>query len=316
MPNEMQMETMKAVICTKYGPPEVLQVREVVKPFPGNNAVLIKIVATSVTASDCIIRGYTLPAKMWIPSRLALGLTKPRKPILGLVFSGEVEKAGESVKQFKKGDKVIAHTLFQFGTCAEYICVSEASAIALMPTNTTFEEAAAIPFGGTLALYYLEKTTIQKGQKVLIYGASGAIGTSAIQLARHFGAEVTAVCSTANLDLVRSLGADAVVDYTKEDFTDSGKQYDILFDAVGKKKSSHLLYKKALNPNGKFISVDDDSPGKRAVCKANLIILKELTEKGLVKPVIDRIYPLDQIVEAHRYVDKGHKKGNVIITVK
>ena len=306
---------MKAIICTKYGPPEVLQVKEVAKPLPKHNEVLVEIVATSVTASDCIIRGFKLPVKMWIPARLALGLTKPRKPILGLVFSGVVEKVGVSVTQFKKGDKVFAHTLFQFGAYAEYICVAATSAIALMPSNTSFEEAAAIPFGGTLALYYLEKANIQKGQKVLIYGASGATGTSAVQLARHFGAEVTGVCSTANLELVRSLGADTVIDYTKEDFTDSGKHYDLIFDAVGKKKSSHLLYKKALNPNGKFISVDDDSPGKQAVCKANLNILKKLTENGILKPVVGRIYPLDQTKEAHRYVDKGHKKGNVIITI-
>ena len=306
---------MKAIICTKYGPPEVLQIREVEKPVPKDDEVLIKIYATSVTASDCIIRGFKLPVKMWIPARLALGLIKPRKSILGLVLSGEVEKAGENVKQFKKGDKVFAHTLFQFGAYAEYICIPETSAITLMPFNTSFEEAAAIPYGGTLALYYLKKANIQKGQKVLIYGASGAIGTSAIQLARHFDAEVTGVCSTANMELVWSLGADTVIDYTKEDFTNTGKQYDLIFDAVGKKKSSHLLYKKALNPNGKFISVDDDSPGKQAVCKANLIILKELTEKGILKPVVDRIYPLDQTKEAHRYVDKGHKKGNVILTI-
>ena len=307
---------MKAIVCTKYGPPEVLQIREVQKPTPNDNEVLIKIYATSVTASDCIIRGFKLPVKMWIPARLALGLIKPRKSVLGLVLSGEVENSGENVKQFKKGDKVFAHTLFQFGAYAEYVCISETSAIALMPFNTSFEEAAAIPFGGTLALYYLEKANIQKGQKVLIYGASGAIGTSAVQLARHFGAEVTGVCSTANLELVRYLGADSVIDYTKEDFTNSGKQYDLIFDAVGKNKSSHLLYKKALNPNGNFISVDDDNPGKQAVCAANLNILKELTEQGILKPVIDRIYPMEQIVEAHRYVDKGHKKGNVIITVK
>jgi NADPH:quinone reductase-like Zn-dependent oxidoreductase len=310
------MEKMKAIICSKYGPPEVLQIKEIDKPLPKDNEVLIKIVATSVTASDCIIRGFKLPIKMWIPARLALGLTKPRKSILGLVLSGEVEKTGDDVTQFKKGDKVIAHTLFQFGAYAEYICVPETSAIEMMPSNISFEEAAAIPFSGTLALYYLKKANIQEGQKVLIYGASGAIGTSTVQLARHFGAEITGVCSTANFELVKSLGADIVIDYTKENFTDRGMQYDLIFDAVGKKKSSHLLYKKALNPDGIFISVDDDSPGKQAVCRANLFILKELTENGLLKPVVDRIYPLDQIVEAHRYVDKGHKKGNVIITMK
>ncbi len=307
---------MKAIICTKYGPPEVLKMVEVDKPTPKKNEVLIKIFATSVTASDCIIRGFKLPLTQWILARLALGLTKPRKSILGLVLSGEVEKVGDNVKQFKTGDKVYAHTLMRFGTYAEYICIPESSAIALMPSNTSFEDAAAIPFGGTLALFYLKKANIQRGQKVLIYGASGAVGTSAIQLAKHFGAEVSGVCSTANLELVKSLGADTVIDYTKEDFTDTGKQYDLIFDAVGKKKSSHLQYKKALNLNGKFISVDDGNPGERAVCKANLTILKELTENGKIRPVIDKIYSLDQIVDAHRYVDKGHKKGNVIITVK
>jgi NADPH:quinone reductase-like Zn-dependent oxidoreductase len=310
------MGKMKAIICTKYGPPEVLQVKEIEKPTPKDNEVLIKIFATSVTASDCIIRGFKLPIAMWIPARLALGLTKPRKAILGLVLSGEIERVGDNVKQFKKGDKVFAHTFLRFGAYAEYICLPETSAITLMPSNTSFEEAAAIPFGGTLALYYLKKANIQRGQKVLIYGASGAVGTSAIQLAKHFGAEVSGVCSTVNLELVKSLGADIVIDYTKENFTDNGKQYDLIFDAVGKKRSSHLQYKKALNPNGKFISVDDGNPGERAVCKDNLITLKELTENGIIKPVVDKIYLLDQIVDAHRYVDKGHKKGNVIITVK
>jgi len=308
------MEKMKAVFCSKYGPPEVLQLKEVEKPVPKDSEVLIKIFATSVTASDCIIRGFTLPLLMWIPARFALGITKPRKAILGLVLSGEIEELGENVKQFKKGDKVFAHTLFQFGAYAEYICVPETSALTLMPSNTSFKEAAAIPYGGTLALYYLKKSSIQKGHKVLIYGASGAIGTSAIQLAKYFGAEVSGVCSTANLELVKLLGADSVIDYTMEDFTDSGKQYDLIFDAVGKKKSSYLQYKKALNPTGKFISVDDENPGKDAVCKENLNSLKELSEAGILKPVIDKIYPLEQIVDAHRYVDKGHKKGNVVIS--
>lgn len=306
---------MKAIICTKYGPPEVLQVKEVEKPTPRDNEALIKIFATSVTASDCIIRGFKLPITQWIPARLALGVTKPRKAILGLVLSGVVEKVGDNVKQFNIGDKVFAHTFLRFGAYAEYTCLPETSAITLMPSNTSFEEAAAIPFGGTLALYYLKKSTIQKGQKVLIYGASGAVGTNAIQLAKHFGAEVSGVCSTVNLELVKSLGADAVIDYTKEDFTEKGKRYDLIFDAVGKKKSSHLQYKKALTPNGKFISVDDGNPGERAVCKVNLQILKELTENGIIKPVIDKIYPLEQIVESHRYVDKGHKKGNVVISL-
>lgn len=306
---------MKTIICTKYGPPEVLKVREVQKPFPKSNEVLIRIMATSVTASDCIIRGFKLPLTMWIPGRLALGLIRPGKSILGLVLSGVIEDTGENVKQFKAGDKVFAHTLFQFGTYAEYICVPETSAISLMPVNTSFEEAAAIPFGSTLALYYLKKANIRKGQKVLIYGASGAIGTAAIQIARYFGAEVSGVCSTVNLGLVRSLGAESVIDYTREDFTYSGKQYDLIFDAVGKKKSSQFRYQNALAKDGIFMSVDDGKPGEKAVCKANLNIICELTEQGYIKPVIDRIYPMDQIVDAHRYVDMGHKKGNVIITL-
>ena len=255
------------------------------------------------------------PASMWIPGRMALGIIKPRKAILGLVLSGEVERVGNKVTEFRERDKVFAHSFMRFGSYAEYICLPETSAIALMPANTSFEEAAAIPFGGTLALYYLKKGNIQRGQKVLIYGASGAVGTSAIQLARYFGAEVSGVCSTANLKLVKSLGADTAIDYTKEDFTETGKQYDLIFDAVGKKISSYLQYKKALTTNGKFISVDYGSPGEAAVCKTNMNILKELIENGIIKSVVDKIYPLEQIVEAHRYVDKGHKKGNVIIKV-
>lgn len=306
---------MKAIVCTKYGPPEVLQVREVEKPFPKTNEVLVKIIATSVTASDCIIRGFKLPFPMWIPGRLALGLTRPRKPILGMVLSGHVVKTGSETGQFKIGDKVFAHTLFQFGTYAEYICVPETGAITGMPFNTSFEEAAAVPFGGTLALYYLKKSGIQKGQRVLVYGASGAIGTAAVQIARYLGAEVSGVCSTVNLELVRSLGADQVIDYTKEDFSFSGRQYDLIFDAVGRKKSSHLQYENSLRPNGKFISVDDDRPGELAVCKDNMNFLRELVEGGFYKPVIDRTYSIDRIAEAHRYVDMGHKKGNVIITL-
>lgn len=306
---------MKAVICTKYGPPEVLQIKEVKKPSPGAGEILVKIHATSVTASDCIVRGFKLPLSMWIPGRLALGITKPRKSILGMVLSGEIEKVGENVKQFKKGDKIFAHTFLRFGTYTEYISIPETCAVTVMPSDTSFEEAAAIPFGGTLAFYYLKKAAVQKEQKVLIFGASGAIGTSAIQLARYFGADVSGVCSTANIELVRSLGAGEVIDYTKEDFTDSGRQYDLIFDAVGKEKSSHLQYKKALKPTGKFISVDDDSPGEKAVNKDNMNVLRELTENRVLKPVIDRTYPLEQIIEAHRYVDKGHKKGNVVITV-
>lgn len=309
---------MKAIVCTKYGPPEVLQLKEVEKPALQNNKVLIKIFATAVTASDCIIRGFKLP--IWHPMGLmmglAIGFTKPRQPILGIVFAGEVDSVGKDIKSFTKGDQVFGWDLFPaFGAYAEYKCMPEKGMLAIKPTNVTYEEAAAIPYGGLLALYFLKKGNIQSRQKVLIYGASGAIGTSAVQLARYYGAEVTAVCSTANLELVKSLGAESVIDYTQEDFTNIVESYDLIFDAVGKRKSSKLKLqcKKALTPNGKYISVDDGSP---KVSIEDLILLKELVAAGKIKPVIDKRFPLEQMAEAHEYVEKGHKKGNVVITVE
>ena len=305
---------MKAIVCTKYGPPEVLQLKEVEKPSPRKNEVCIKIFATAVTASDCIIRGFNVPGSLWLPMGLAVGFTKPRQPILGIVLAGEVESAGSDVRSFKKGDRVFGWDLFPaFGAYAEYKCMPEKGMLAIKPANVTYEEAAAIPYGGLLALHYLKKGNIQSGQKILIYGASGAVGTSAVQLARYFGAEVTGVCSTTNLEWVRSLGASTVIDYTKEDFTNREGTYDFIFDAVGKRKSSKFQGKKALTPYGKYISVDDGSPKPHI---DDLILLKKLVEAGKMRPVIDRIYPLEQMAEAHRYVDKGHKKGNVVITVE
>jgi NADPH:quinone reductase-like Zn-dependent oxidoreductase len=305
---------MKAVICTKYGPPEVLQLKEVEKPAPRNNEVCIKIFATTVTASDCIIRGFKLPR--WSPMRLMMGLAigfrRPRQPILGMVSAGEVESVGEEVTRFKKGDPVFAFNIMRFGAYAEYVNYPETSVIAIKPANLTDAEAAAVPYGGMLALHFLRKANIQPGQKVLIYGASGAIGTAAVQIARYFGAEVTGVCSTTNIDLVKSLGADTVIDYTKEDFTDKGERYDLILNAVGKKKAK-LQPEIVLTSTGQHITVDD---GRPKLHTDDLIFLKELLEAGEIKPVIDRCYPLEQIVEAHRYVDTGHKKGNVIITVK
>jgi NADPH:quinone reductase-like Zn-dependent oxidoreductase len=304
-----------SLVCTKYGPPEVLQFQEVEKPTPRNNEVGIKIFATAVTASDCIIRGFKVSRRRWIPGRLLLGLTKPRKSILGLVLAGEIVTVGKDVKRFQRGDRVYAFTGFRFGAYAEYTCLPEDSVIALMPSNLSYEEAAAIPFGGLLALHFLRKGEIQSGQKVLIYGASGAIGTAAVQLARHFGANVTGVCSASNLELVKSLGAEQVIDYTNESVTNRGELYDFVFDAVGKRKSSPLKVQcqTALTPNGKYISVDDGSPKLHS---EDLLFLTELVEAGKMKPVIDRCYPLEQIVEAHRYVEQGHKKGNIVITVE
>lgn len=308
---------MKAIICTKYGPPEALQLQEVEKPTPKKNEVCVKIFATAVTASDCIVRGFKIP--IWHPiglmMGLALGFTKPRNPIIGMVLAGEIESVGKGVKRFKRGDQVYGMTGLRFGTYAEYKCLSEKECLVKKPSNISYEEAAAVTYGGLLAGHFLKKGNIQSRQKVLAYGASGAIGTTAVQIAKHFGAEVTGVCSTTNLELVKSLGADTVIDYTKEDLISRGELYDFIFDAVGKNKSSKLKLqcKKVLTKNGKYISVDDGMPKSLT---EYLVLLNELMEAGRFKAVIDRCYPLDKIVEAHRYVDKGHKKGNVVIIVE
>ncbi len=306
---------MKAMVCTKYGAPDGLQLREVEKPAPKNNEVLVKIFATAVTASDCIVRSFKLPVwrPMGLMMGLALGFRKPRQPVLGIVFAGEVELVGENVKTFTKGDQVFGWDITPaFGAYAEYKCMPANGMLAIKPASVSYEEAAAVPYGGLIALHFLKKGNIQRGQKVLIYGASGAVGTSAVQLARYYGAEVSGVCSTANLELVKSLGAGAVIDYTKEDFTNTGECYDLILNAVGKRKAKFQC-QKALTPNGKHVTVDDGSPRVRL---DDLALLKDLVEAGKFKPVIDRRYPLEQMAEAHSYVDKGHKKGNVVITVE
>jgi len=312
------MGKMKAFICTKYGPPEVLQLREVEKPLPKDNEVLIKIYATAVTASDIFIRSSQLPIQFLIPMRLMLGLTKPRKSIIGLVLAGEIESIGKNVKRFRIGDQVYGLTGFGLGAYAEYKCMKETDSthgcLAIKPANISYEEATVVIYGGLLAFQYMEKGNIQRGQKVLIYGASGTSGTTAIQLAKYLGAKVTGVCSTTNLEMVKSLGADDVIDYTKEDTLDPGVQYDFILDAVGKIKTSKLkdACKKALAPGGKYVSIDD---GSLKLDSKRLALIKELVEAGHIKPVIDRCYPFEELVDAHKYVGKGHKKGGVVIRV-
>ena len=306
---------MKAIVYNQYGPPEVLRLEHVLKPAPRDHELLVQARATTVTIGDTIMRSLNLPISGWqkLMARLILGWNKPRRSILGMELAGEIEAIGRKVTRFKPGDPVFASTFaVNFGGHAEYKCLPENGVIAIKPANLTYEEAAAVPGAGQTAWQCLKKGKIQPGQKVLIYGAAGAVGTFAVQLAsRYFGAEVTGVCSGTNLALVKSLGAGRVIDYTREDFTQSGETYDIVFDAVG--KLSSVQGKKTVKPGGVYINVHADSDGGDKL--ENLLLLKDLIEAGKLKPVIDRIYPLEQIAEAHRYVDKGHKKGHVVITV-
>ena len=302
---------MKAIVATKFGTPDVLQLQEVPKPAPKENEILIKVRATTVTAGDIRMRSLNVPPLFWLPARLTLGFTKPKHPIYGMELAGEVEAIGKDVTRFKVGDPVFASTLAaNFGGYAEYKTMPEDGLVLTKPRNMTHEEAAAVPIGGPTALRLLRKGKLQRGQRVLIYGASGSVGTYAVQIAKSYGAEVTGVCSTAHVELVKSLGADQVIDYTREDFSAGGAVYDAIFDTVGKCPKAQAA--KALKPNGKFITIAKLST-KQSL--EELTVVKELIEAGQVRAVIGRCYPLEEMVEAHRYVDMGHKTGNVVITV-
>jgi NADPH:quinone reductase-like Zn-dependent oxidoreductase len=327
---------MKAVVNTKYGPPEVLQLIEVEKPTPNDNEVLIKIYATTVTAGDCEMRSLKLPLGYQLMLRLGFGIRGPRNIKTGSEVAGEIEAVGKDVKQFRVGDQVYGSTGMVFGANAEYICLPEKpgemeGGVAIKPANMSYEEAATVPFGGRDALHFLRKGDIQSGQKILINGAGGSIGTFGIQLAKQYGAEVTAVDSTAKLDMLRSIGADHVVDYTKEDFTKRGEVYDVIFDVIGKVSFSRSA--ESIKQNGTYLLANPSSQmvqglwvrmtsDRNVIMEtssgtiADLIFLRGLIEEGKLTTVIDRSYPLEQIVEAHRYVEKGGKLGNVVITVE
>ncbi len=312
------METMKAIACTKYGPPDVLRLVEYARPVPREDEVLIKIYATSVTNSDIFIRGSQIPLRFRVPMRLMLGITRPRHDIIGEVLSGEVVQVGARTRRFKAGDQVFGLTGFSLGAYADYKCMKEDDSkqgcIALKPDNISHEEATSAAYGGLLALQYLDKAGVKPNHKVLVYGASGTSGTIAVQYAKHLGADVTGVCSARNAGFVTTLGADRVLDYTDEESLSQVERYDVVLDAVGKRRTSALkeACRRALADGGTFVSIDD---GSLELSSQRLEKVRGLVEARRITPINDRCYPFDQIVAAHRYVELGHKRGNVAVTV-
>jgi len=324
---------MKAIVCTDYGSPDVLQVREVEKPTPKHDEVLIRIRATTVSAADCELRRFDFPGWVWLPIRLWFGLRRPRRPVLGQELAGDVEAVGKDVRSLREGDRVFAATGIGLGAHAEYICLREApegGAMATMPSNLSYEEAAAVPYGGGEALKFLREGKIRSGQNVLINGAGGSFGTFAVQLAKVFGAQVTAVDSTPKLEMLRAIGADQVIDYTRETFTDSGETYDVIFDVVRNSSSSRMV--RSLRQNGAYLTANPGlsqvmlalwsriTSSKRVVLgvsgatNEDLAYLRGLIEAGKIRPVVDRRFPLEQVAEAHRYAESGQKMGNIVIS--
>ena len=321
---------MKAVVVERYGPPEVLQLKEVAKPVPKDNEILVRIRATTVNSGDARVRALRVPRGLGLPTRLRLGLFRPRQPVLGFELAGEIEAVGATVTKFRSDDRVIGSAGFAFGCHAEYKCLPDDAAVALIPDSLSFEDAVSLCFGGATALYFFRRGSLERGETLLINGASGAVGTMAVQLAKHFGAEVTGVCSTANLDLVRSLGADHVIDYTKEDFSRNGVTYDVIMDNVGNAPFSRA--RASLKSGGRFLMVIGNLPqliganfqrqvvgaaadDAEAITAEVYRFLLDLAAAGEIRPVIDRVYPLERISDAHAYVDTGRKKGSVVITV-
>lgn len=331
---------MKAIVCTEFGTPDVLQLKEVVKPTPKDNEVLIRVHAASVNFGDLMARNFkavsprkfNMPFIFWLPSKIAFGLRKPNITILGSELAGQIEAIGKDVKRFKKGDPVFGYPGLSFGAYAEYACLPEEGCLAIKPANMTYEEAAVVPYGAIMALNLLRKANIQPDQKVLVNGASGGIGSAAVQIAKHLGAEVTGVCGTARLEFVKSLGADKIMDYTQEDFTQNGETYDLILDVLG--KSSFSRVKSSLKPNGILLFASfkmkqliqmlwtSKTGDRKVICAIapgsveDLHSVKELIEAGKIKAVIDRCYPMDKAADAHRYVEQGRKQGHVVIAIQ